>query len=192
MTARLVTPRCSALLILLMVAGGSWCQTKLLDPEPRFCRTQDNASAILSPGRRNEYPAGGVLMVLAKVPAGLFGTLQVFLCPDGESEVECEDRVPLQLADGSGNSYSLQKVPRTDNYEIPVILPDNITCQVCTLQLRVLTRDCADEEGVEGEEAPCTAEVVTFCSDITVRDIKEQEKRIFAFLGSLLGKFIGK
>ena len=47
----------------------------------------------------------------------------------------CPHRVPLQLADGSGYSYSLQKVPRTDNYEIPVILPDNITCQACTLQV---------------------------------------------------------
>ena len=44
-------------------------------------------------------------------------------------------RVPLQLADGSGTSYNLQKVPRTDNYEIPVILPDDITCPACTLQV---------------------------------------------------------
>ena len=43
--------------------------------------------------------------------------------------------MPLQLADGSGTSYSLQKVPRTDNYEIPVLLPDDITCPTCTLQV---------------------------------------------------------
>ncbi|XP_063881352.1 uncharacterized protein LOC135111691 isoform X1 [Scylla paramamosain] len=169
MTASLVTPRC-LLLLLLTVAGGSWCQTLLLDPEPRPCRTQDNATAraVLSQGRRNEYPAGGVLMLLAKMPAGLFGSLQVFLCPDSDAEVECEDRVPLELADGSGTSYSLQKVPRTDRYEIPVILPDDITCPACTLQVRVLTRDCADEEVVE---APCPEKEVTFCSDITIRDI---------------------
>ncbi|XP_063881644.1 uncharacterized protein LOC135111865 [Scylla paramamosain] len=169
MTARLVTPRCAALLLLLTVAGGGWCQTLLLDPAPRACRTQDNAAAgaVLSQGRRNEYPAGGVLMLLAKVPAGLFGSLQVFLCPDSDAEVECEDRVPLELADGSGTSYSLQKVPRTDRYEIPVILSNHITCPACTLQVRVLTRDCA-----EAVEAPCPEKEVTFCSDITIRDIK--------------------
>ena len=47
----------------------------------------------------------------------------------------CPHRVPLQMADGSGTSYSLQKVPRTDKYEIPVILPDDITCPACTLQV---------------------------------------------------------
>lgn len=31
-------------------------------------------------------------MVLAKVPTGLFGSLQLFLCPDGEAREECLDK----------------------------------------------------------------------------------------------------
>ncbi|KAG0713265.1 hypothetical protein GWK47_016580 [Chionoecetes opilio] len=187
MPARRVMPRCTALFLLLAVAGGGWCQTQLLDPEPRPCRTQDAAAAAaLSQGRRNEYPAGGVLMVLAKVAAGLFGSLEVYLCPEGDAQVECRDRVPLQLADGSGTRYSLHDVPRTDNYEIAVLLPDDITCPTCTLQLRVLTRACARHHA-------CPTTEYAFCADIAVRKIKEQDKRIFAFLGSLLGSiFSGK
>ena len=33
-----------------------------------------------------------VLMVLAEVPAGLFGSLEIDLCPEGDAEVECLDR----------------------------------------------------------------------------------------------------
>lgn len=33
-----------------------------------------------------------VLIVLAKVPTGLFGSLQLFLCPDGEAREECLDK----------------------------------------------------------------------------------------------------
>ncbi|KAG0713266.1 hypothetical protein GWK47_016581 [Chionoecetes opilio] len=193
MPARRVLPRYALTLLLLAVAGGGWCQTQLLDPEPRPCRTQDAAAAAaLSQGRRNEYPAGGVLMVLAKVAAGLFGSLEVYLCPEGDAQVECRDRVPLQLADGSGTRYSLHDVPRTDNYEIAVLLPDDITCPTCTLQvtqgqlgtdsregssfmthltpvspqLRVLTRACARHHA-------CPTREHAFCADIAVRELPD-------------------
>lgn len=45
------------------------------------------------------------------------------------------NRVPLQLADGSGSSFDLQGVTVSNNYEIPVILPDDVTCPICTLQV---------------------------------------------------------
>lgn len=45
------------------------------------------------------------------------------------------NRVPLQLGDGSGTIYDLSKVPSADKYEIPVILPDDVTCVTCTLQV---------------------------------------------------------
>lgn len=187
MPAYLLTPRRGllCLLFVLAVAGGGWGQT-LLDPEPRACRTRDDAAVSaeaadeLYQGRRNEYPAGGVLMVLAKVPAGLFGSLEVYLCPDGEAEEECLDRVPLQLADGSGTSFDLQKVAVADKYEVPVILPDGVTCPTCTLQMRVVSRGCEDEA-----ECPPTEEVT--CANLTVREIKSSEKRLFGLLAGFLG-----
>ena len=68
----------------------------------------------------------------------------------GGSDSRCPNRVPLQLADGSGTSFDLQKVPRTDRYEIPVILPDDITCPTCTLQVsqgQVFTESCLGHAG---------------------------------------------
>lgn len=47
----------------------------------------------------------------------------------------CAHRVPLQLADGSGTSFDLQQITATDDYEMPVILPDGVTCPFCTLQV---------------------------------------------------------
>ncbi|XP_050731511.1 uncharacterized protein LOC127006072 [Eriocheir sinensis] len=176
MTASSVMPRrLACLFFLLSVAGGGWCQT-LLDPEPRTCRTQNTAAAAAgTEGHRNEYPAGGVLMVLANVPAGLFGSLEVFLCPDGEAKVECLDRVPLQLADGSGTNFDLSKVTVTDKYEVPVILPDGLTCPTCTLQMRVVSRGCEDEA-----ECPPTEDVT--CANLTVREIKVAKRRFFRWI----------
>lgn len=40
-------------------------------------------------------------MVLAQIPAGLFGSLQMFLCPDGGAEEECLDRWEEEESDGT-------------------------------------------------------------------------------------------
>ncbi|XP_042877150.1 uncharacterized protein LOC122256485 [Penaeus japonicus] len=166
-------------LVILLFMRGSWGQT-LIDPPSRECRGMINGDVQTSV-TRNEYPAGGFLMVLASIPAGLTGSFEFYLClnDDGSAGEECLSKIPLQLGDGSGVTFDLSKVTTSNKYEIPLILPDDVTCDTCSVQWQVKVEDCGDNED-------CTLVNENSCFDLKIRQAKEEEKRIF---GSLL-KFL--
>ncbi|XP_053647616.1 uncharacterized protein [Cherax quadricarinatus] len=171
-------------LLLTMAVCGCMSQS-LIDPIPRPCRTLGRPSDLeLDPARsHNEYPAGGVLMALASIPAGLDGVFEFYLCPQSDNSAEeCLERIPLELGDGSGSVFNLTSVTRPDKYEIAIRIPDDVTCDLCTLQLRVVV-NCRDP-------SKCVRVDDVFCSDVTVREAKDSEKRMFALLFQVLGGII--
>ncbi|XP_068219350.1 uncharacterized protein [Palaemon carinicauda] len=182
------SPRAILLLTLVIyMFSGPVTAQNLLDPIPRPCRNlaggEDPTSDVEV--QRNEYPSGGTMMVLAQVPGGTKGVFEFYLClEDGNTQdEECLDRQPLQLADGSGPSFDMSKVPASGNFEIPIIIPDNVSCEKCTLQWRVLVEQCIEAEN-------CQLMDQEFCSDISVREIKGEDKRIFGFLIGALTAFM--
>nr|XP_027232256.1 uncharacterized protein LOC113823767 [Penaeus vannamei] len=136
------------LVFTLALLGGSCSAQSLLDPIPRQCRNLGDVevdSYTKSPARMNEYPAGGILMTLARIPADLKGTFEFYLCPEegNTQQEECLFRIPLQLADVR-DAVQDGPDPRGDSYEIPLMLPDEVTCDDCVLQWRVVTENCQD------------------------------------------------
>ncbi|XP_042884736.1 uncharacterized protein LOC122261273 [Penaeus japonicus] len=170
----------------LALLGGTSAQ-RLLDPIPRQCRNlgdPEESSEAISPVRMNEYPAGGILMTLAQIPADIKGTFEFYLCPEegNSQQEECLIRIPLQLADGSGTQFKMENIEKTDKYQIPLMLPDEITCDDCVLQWRVVREDCKTA-------SDCSLMDDTFCADINIREVKENDKRFFhLLLGALFGK----
>ncbi|CAL4190481.1 unnamed protein product, partial [Meganyctiphanes norvegica] len=115
-------PEMDVVLRLLLIVASMFVMTsfgqQLLDPPPRQCRTlgtnigsdedvSDEAS-VEGP-TRNEYPAGGSMMVLALIPDGLTGVFEFYLCPPepelGDQQEECLVKVPLMLGDRSGTQF---------------------------------------------------------------------------------------
>lgn len=175
------------LVFTLALLGGSCSAQSLLDPIPRQCRNLGDVevdSYTKSPARMNEYPAGGILMTLARIPADLKGTFEFYLCPEegNTQQEECLIRIPLQLADGSGTQFKMDQIREADSYEIPLMLPDEVTCDDCVLQWRVVTENCQDV-------SDCDIVDETFCADVNIREVKENDKRFFHLLfNALFGK----
>nr|XP_045619674.1 uncharacterized protein LOC123771260 [Procambarus clarkii] len=176
-----------ALFLLSVVTCGCVGQT-LIDPIPRPCRSLGSpVSWQARPSdKHNEYPSGGLLMALASIPSGVEGVFEFYLCPEevNSQEEECLERLPLQLADGSGTTFNLSTVTRADKYEIPIVLPDDTTCELCTLQWHLVMKECEDED--------CTIVDRVFCSDVTIREAKDSEKRVFGLLFNIIGGMFRK
>ncbi|XP_063602452.1 uncharacterized protein LOC134778535 isoform X2 [Penaeus indicus] len=115
----------------------------------------------------NEYPAGGILMTLAQIPADVKGTFEFYLCPEegNTQQEECLIRIPLQLADGSGTQFRMEKIQKEDSYQIPLMLPDEVTCDDCVLQWRVVSEICQDA-------SDCDIVDEIFCADVNIREVK--------------------
>ncbi|XP_066973520.1 uncharacterized protein [Macrobrachium rosenbergii] len=180
-------PQAKLLLCLILYSISSRVTAQnLLDPIPRPCRSLAGGPSPPSDVevKRNEYPAGGTMMVLAQVPGGIKGIFEFYLClEDGNSQdEECLVRQPLQLADGSGTKFDMSTIPEPGNFEIPVVIPDNVSCEKCTLQWRVLVEECPSDMN-------CQVMDEEFCADISVREIKVRDKRIFGILFSVLSAF---
>ncbi|XP_063596560.1 uncharacterized protein LOC134773301 [Penaeus indicus] len=166
-----VTP---VLILVLSMAAGAWSQV-LLDPVSRECRGMADR-AQLKALTRNEYPAGGLLMVLASVPAGVKGYFKFYLClNDDAGREECLNKVSLQLADGSGDTFDLSKVGKAGSYEIPLTIPDDVTCDTCSVQWHVEVEDCGDNAG-------CSVTSQDSCFDVKIRQAKKEEKRLFGLI----------
>ncbi|XP_027214893.2 uncharacterized protein [Penaeus vannamei] len=176
------SPLSPVLILVLCMAAGAWGQT-LLDPISRACRgmTVGNQAKALS---RNEYPAGGLLMVLASVPAGVKGFFKFYLCLDDDAgQEECLNKKSLQLADGSGDTFDLSKVVKEGSYEIPLTIPDDVTCDTCSVQWHVEVEDCGDNAG-------CSLISQDSCFDVKIRQAKKEEKRLYGLIFSAV-KAIG-
>ncbi|XP_037797422.1 uncharacterized protein LOC119592611 [Penaeus monodon] len=166
-----VTP---VLVLVLSMAAGAWSQI-LLDPVSRECRGMAG-SAKLNAVSRNEYPAGGLLMVLASVPAGVKGYFKFYLCLDDDAgREECLNKKSLQLADASGDTFDLSKVVKAGSYEIPLTIPDDVTCDTCSVQWHVEVEDCGNNES-------CSLTSQDSCFDIKIRQAKKEEKRLFGLI----------
>ncbi|XP_042877157.1 uncharacterized protein LOC122256493 [Penaeus japonicus] len=165
------------LILALSMAAGAWGQS-LLHPPSRECRGPAGGAGQ-EPQVRNEYPAGGFMMVLASVPAGLKGYFKFYLCLDdgNPGQEECLNKISLQLADGSGDTFDLSKVSKSDKYEIPLIIPDDVTCDACSVQWQVETMDCGDNKD-------CKVASQVSCFDVKIREAKKEEKRLFGLIFS--------
>ncbi|ROT74831.1 chitin binding-like protein [Penaeus vannamei] len=177
------SPLSPVLILVLCMAAGAWGQT-LLDPISRACRGMADANQAKALSR-NEYPAGGLLMVLASVPAGVKGFFKFYLCLDDDAgQEECLNKKSLQLADGSGDTFDLSKVVKEGSYEIPLTIPDDVTCDTCSVQWHVEVEDCGDNAG-------CSLISQDSCFDVKIRQAKKEEKRFFRMIFGAV-KAIGK
>nr|ADW10719.1 K9 [Penaeus chinensis] len=175
-----VTP---VLILALSMAAGAWSQV-LLDPISRECRGMA-AGAQQTALIRNEYPAGGLLMVLASVPAGVKGYFKFYLCLDDDAgQEECLNKVSLPLADASGDTFDLSKVGKAGSYEIPLTIPDDVTCDSCSVQWHVEVQDCGDNTG-------CSVTSQDSCFDVKIRQAKKEEKRLFGLIFGAVRAAVG-
>ncbi|CAL4078483.1 unnamed protein product [Meganyctiphanes norvegica] len=195
----------AVVLRLLLIVAAMFVMTslgqQLLDPPPRQCRTlgtnigsEEDVSdevSVEAGATRNEYPAGGSMMVLALIPDGLTGVFEFYLCPLepelGDQQEECLVKVPLVLGDRSGTQFDLSKVEKTDKYEIPIWLPEDLPSDNYTLMWRVVVTECDDDYSGE----TCVLKDDSFCTDVQIRDVKVREKRLFSMLISLASGIFG-
>ncbi|XP_045115757.1 uncharacterized protein LOC123507167 [Portunus trituberculatus] len=158
MTVRLISPGCTALFLLLTVAGGGLCQ-ELLQPQSRECNAQ------VSSGLRSAmyYPAE-IMQVNVSLSGGDFNSLEVYQCLKSEAWDECAKRDRLDILDGDTIRNFQRLKARAQNYTHAalVILPDATTCHPCTLQVRILSTKYEGNVIRDSKEK-------TFCLDITRR-----------------------
>ncbi|KAK4296913.1 hypothetical protein Pmani_030624 [Petrolisthes manimaculis] len=150
-------------LLLLLMLGGLCGGQFMVDPITRPCNDmvstwghvrvtirnggnegKTDEAEVTARASKNTYVAGGVMAALVSMPADLSGFFEFYLCPEegNTAQEECLFRLPLQLADGSGIRYHLADVPDKKLHEVLLILPDEVTCDTCTLQLRVVMKKC--------------------------------------------------
>ncbi|KAK3866169.1 hypothetical protein Pcinc_028285 [Petrolisthes cinctipes] len=139
-------PICWLLLLLMLWVIGLCGGQVMVDPITRPCHDlgKTDGAEVAARVSINTYVAGGVMAALVSLPADLSGFFEFYLCPEegNTAQEECLVRLPLQLADGSGARYDLADVPDKKLHEVLLILPDEVTCDTCTLQLRVVMKKC--------------------------------------------------
>lgn len=85
----------------------------------------------------HRYKSGSIIDVSVRLTASHLGHFEFHLCPlktTKELETdECFEQYPLPLADGSGYKFPI-KVYRKTDYDISLILPNDVTCQQCVIR----------------------------------------------------------
>ncbi|KAK3882921.1 hypothetical protein Pcinc_012714 [Petrolisthes cinctipes] len=146
-------PICWLLLLLMLWVIGLCGGQVMVDPITRPCHDL-------------------VMAALVSLPTDLSGFFEFYLCPEegNTAQEECLVRLPLQLADGSGTRYDLTDVPDKKLHEVLLILPDEVTCDTCTLQLRVVMKKCTG-----GGRQLDNGLVINDGEDVTI-EMKEEEE----------------
>ncbi|KAK8733026.1 hypothetical protein OTU49_006717, partial [Cherax quadricarinatus] len=132
-----------------------------------------------------------VMLVRAHVPHVEKGTFEFYLCPrTNPTDEECLVRWPLDISGVEGRQYQMTRSIKGGEYEIPVVLPNGVTCDSCTLQWTLVTEQCAPEDAEEGRDPDCSVQRTTLCSDISIVETKRRQKRGWDFLQGVFGKAI--
>ncbi|ROT72998.1 chitin binding-like protein [Penaeus vannamei] len=117
----------------LLVVGVASAQI-LVSPESRQCRDLAAMDEAIPESNLKEYTAGEVMEVKATLPQAESGVFEFYLCPETDpGDEECLVKMPLNIAGGMGKKFDLAKIPKTDDYTIPLEVPQDVTCERCTL-----------------------------------------------------------
>ncbi|XP_069169009.1 uncharacterized protein [Procambarus clarkii] len=157
----------------LMVGTCCWAQI-LVSPPSRSCdeleAMDESSRAVKQPP---QYVAGEEMLVKAQVPHVEKGVFEFYLCPKtGPGDEDCLMRWPLEISGVEGRQYKMDKNTQGGEYNIPLIIPDHFTCDSCTLQWTVVTKQCAPEDGGDGAGSSCSNQRTTLCSDISIVERK--------------------
>lgn len=158
----------------LLVVGVASAQI-LVSPESRQCRDLAAMDEAIPESNLKEYTAGEVMEVKATLPQAESGVFEFYLCPETDpGDEECLVKMPLNIAGGMGKKFDLAKIPKTDDYTIPLEVPQDVTCERCTLLWMLIQNFCPEDAS-----EPCVSTTATMCADISIVEKKKQEKRDF-------------
>ncbi|XP_071525787.1 uncharacterized protein [Panulirus ornatus] len=153
----------------------------LVDPPSRECRelgTLSSRNQVTRPVP--QYVAGEIITARVEVPEVDGGILAFYLCPEVgvTDEEECLLKMPLKLkGERQGHRLNLTKTSAATEYNVQVVLPDDVICDSCTLMWEMVARECDPVN-----ELPCVNVRTSSCADVTIAEVKEQEVRIWDFL----------
>ncbi|KAG7176125.1 uncharacterized protein LOC121879398 [Homarus americanus] len=161
-------------LLLFVLAVGTASAQQLTSPPSRECRELGAMSGGAKEGNSvPTYSAGETITVKAEVPNMKSGAFEFNLCPSADAQDEdCLFKYPLEMADGSGRQFEINSEIPGGQYDVSLILPKGLTCDICTIMWTLITKDC-----VEGSS--CSNQLAKLCADISITEEKTRKTRFW-------------